>query len=229
MTKLHLRSLFLLSRTGLHERYEIKVGWMSNPVRLNLFTFCLHFVTFLSSAAVFTRQNPFPPDPPLSRSHYSPSRSRKIPKQQKRLVRELTAFTLFYVPVYFVTLSWFALDKLTAFECKHSWWCCFLDCTLQALSPVLFTEPPSPSDPPTRASPLRTEDQVFHERSRSILLCPPPTECLLSYSESWPSTDLSCSTDNINTSACSEAQMHAMRNMVAPTIIEAKEPSVLAK
>ncbi|XP_052432342.1 proline and serine-rich protein 3 isoform X2 [Carassius gibelio] len=136
-----------------------------------------------SSAAVFTRQNPFPPDPPLSRSHYSPSRSRKIPKQQKRLV----------------------------------------------LSPVRFTEPPSPSDLPTQTSPLRTEDQVFHERSRSVRLCPPSTERQLSYSESWPSTDLSCSTDNINTSVCSEAQMQAMRNMVAPTIIEAKEPSVLAK
>ncbi|XP_016325859.1 proline and serine-rich protein 3-like isoform X2 [Sinocyclocheilus anshuiensis] len=136
-----------------------------------------------SSAAVFTRQNPFPPDPPLSRSHYSPSRSRKIPKQQKRLV----------------------------------------------LSPVRFSESPSPSDLPTRASPLRTEDQVFHERSRSVLLCPPSTQCQLSYSESWPSTDLSCSTDNINTSVCSEAQIQAMRNMVAPTIIEAKEPSVLAK
>ncbi|KAF4104356.1 proline and serine-rich protein 3 [Onychostoma macrolepis] len=136
-----------------------------------------------SGAAVFTRQNPFPPDPPLSRSHYSPSRSRKIPKQQKRL----------------------------------------------ALSPVRFTEPPSPSDPPTRAPPLRTEDQVFHERSHSVLLCPPSTDCQLSYSESWPSTELSCSTDNVNTSACSEAQMQAMRNMVAPTITEAKEPSVLAK
>ncbi|XP_016359094.1 proline and serine-rich protein 3-like isoform X2 [Sinocyclocheilus anshuiensis] len=136
-----------------------------------------------SSAAVFTRQNPFPPDPRLSRSHYSPSRSKKIPKQQKRL----------------------------------------------ALSPVRFTEPPSPSDPPTQASPLRTEDQVCHERSRIVLLCPPTTERQLSYSESWPSTDLSCSTDNTNTSACSEAQMQAMRSMVAPTTIEAKEPSVLAK
>ncbi|XP_016414539.1 proline and serine-rich protein 3-like [Sinocyclocheilus rhinocerous] len=136
-----------------------------------------------SGAAVFTRQNPFPPDPPLSRSHYSPSRSRKIPKQQKRL----------------------------------------------ALSPVRFSESPSPSDLPTRASLLRTEDQVFHERSRSVLLCPPSTQCQLSYSESWPATDLSCSTDNINTSVCSEAQIQAMRNMVAPTIIEAKEPSVLAK
>ncbi|XP_042595847.1 proline and serine-rich protein 3 [Cyprinus carpio] len=133
-----------------------------------------------SGAAVFTRKNPFPPDPPLPRSHYSPSRSRKTPKQQKRL----------------------------------------------ALSPVRFTEPPSPSDLPTQASPLRTEDQVLHE---SVLLCPPSTECQLSYSESWPSTDLSCSTDNNNTSVCSEVQMQAMRNMVAPTIIEAKEPSVLAK
>ncbi len=95
MTKLHLRSLFL-SRRGLHERYEIEVGWMSNPVRLNLFTFCLHFVTFLfSGAAVFTRQNPFPPDPLLSRSHYSPSRARKIPKQQKRLVRDQTLDSLY--------------------------------------------------------------------------------------------------------------------------------------
>ncbi|XP_043115543.1 proline and serine-rich protein 3 isoform X2 [Puntigrus tetrazona] len=130
-----------------------------------------------------SRQNPFPPDPPLSRSHYSPSRSRKIPKQQKRL----------------------------------------------ALSPVRFTEPPSPSEPPTQTSPSRTSDQVFHERSRSVLLYPPSTECQLSFSESWPSTDLSCSTDNINNSACSEIQIQAMRNMVAPTIIEEKEPTVLAK
>lgn len=85
--KLYLRPFFLAEQTGLHERYEIKVGFMSNPFRLNSFTFCLHVVTFLSGAAVFTRKNPFPPDPPLPRSHYSPSRSRKIPKQQKRLVR----------------------------------------------------------------------------------------------------------------------------------------------
>ncbi|KAL1261086.1 hypothetical protein QQF64_008913 [Cirrhinus molitorella] len=135
-----------------------------------------------SGAAVFTRQNPFPPDPPLCRSHYSPSKSRKIPKQQKRL----------------------------------------------ALSPVRFAEPPSLSDPPTQVSHLRTEDKVFNERSQSVLLCP-PTERQLSYSESWPSTDLSCSTDNTNTSAYSETQMQAMRNKVAPTTVEAKEPSVLAK
>ncbi|XP_073673536.1 proline and serine-rich protein 3 isoform X2 [Garra rufa] len=138
-----------------------------------------------SGSAVFTRQNPFPPDPPLSRSHYSPSRSRKIPSQQKRL----------------------------------------------ALSPVRFAEPASPSDPPdppTQVSPVRTEDKVFNERSHSVLLCP-PTERQLSYSESWPSTDLSCSTDNTNTSSCSEAQMQAMRNMVAPTTVKTKEPSVLAK
>lgn len=103
MMKLHLRPLFLLSRTGLHENYEIKVGWMPNAVRVldstGLHQVDLkHFLTFISSGAVFTRQNPFPPDPPLSRSHYSPSRSRKIPKQQRRLVRELTLhYTLFYV------------------------------------------------------------------------------------------------------------------------------------
>ncbi|XP_050959411.1 proline and serine-rich protein 3 [Labeo rohita] len=136
-----------------------------------------------SGAAVFTRQNPFPPDPPLSRRHYSPSRSRKIPKQQKRL----------------------------------------------ALSPVRFTEAPRPSDPPTQEPPLKTEDGVCHERLHSVLLCPPTTERQLSYSESWPSTDLSCSTDNTNTSACSEAQMQAVRNMVAPATIETKEPSVLSK
>ncbi|KAK9962492.1 hypothetical protein ABG768_007853 [Culter alburnus] len=137
-----------------------------------------------SGGAVFTRQNPFPPDPPLSRSHYSPSRSRKIPKQQRRL----------------------------------------------ALSPVRFAEPPSPPDPPTQTSPLRTEDQDIHERSRSVLLCPPSTtERQLSFSESWPSTDLSCSTDNTNASPCSEAQMQAMRNMVSPVTTGAKEPSVLAK
>lgn len=136
-----------------------------------------------SGAAVFTRHNPFPPDPPLSKSHYSPSRSRKIPKQQKRL----------------------------------------------ALSPVRFAEPPSPPDPPQTAS-LRKEDQVFHERSRSVVLCPPSsTECQLSFSESWPSTELSCSADNTNISPCSEAQTKAMRNMVAPETNGSKEPSVLAK
>ncbi|KTF79686.1 hypothetical protein cypCar_00037832 [Cyprinus carpio] len=76
---------------------------------------------------------------------------------------------------------------------------------------------------------MRTEDQVCHERSRIVLLCPPTTERQLSYSESWPSTDLSCSTDNNNTSACSEAQMQAMRSMVVAKTIEAKKPSVLAK
>ncbi|KAK7156759.1 hypothetical protein R3I94_006716 [Phoxinus phoxinus] len=137
-----------------------------------------------SSGAVFTRQNPFPPDPPLSRSHYSPSRSRKIPKQQRRL----------------------------------------------ALSPVRFAEPPSLPDPPTPISPLRTEDQVLHERSGSVLLCPPSSnERQLSFSESWPSTDPSCSTDDTNASPCSEAQMQAMRNMVSPVTTGAKEPSVLAK
>lgn len=137
-----------------------------------------------SGGAVFTRQNPFPPDPPLSRSHYSPSRSRKIPKQQRRL----------------------------------------------ALSPVRFAEPPSHPDPATQTSPLRTKDQVFHERSRSVMLCPPSsTERQLSFSESWPSTDPSCSTDNTNASPCSEAQMQAMRNMVSPVTTGAKEPSVLAK
>ncbi|XP_067306367.1 proline and serine-rich protein 3 isoform X2 [Pseudorasbora parva] len=137
-----------------------------------------------SSGAVFTRQNPFPPNPPLSRSHYSPSRSRKIPKQQRRL----------------------------------------------ALSPVRFAEPPNHPDPATQTSPLRTEDQVFHERSRSVLLCPPSsTGRQLSFSESWPSTDPSCSTDNTNVSPCSEAQKQAMRNMVSPVTTGAKEPSVLSK
>ncbi|XP_056329477.1 proline and serine-rich protein 3 isoform X2 [Danio aesculapii] len=136
-----------------------------------------------SGAAVFTRHNPFPPDPPLSKSHYSPSRSRKIPKQQKRL----------------------------------------------ALSPVRFAEPPTRPDPPQTAS-LRKEEQIFHERSHSVVLCPPSsTECQLSFSESWPSTDLSCSADNTNISPCSEAQTKAMRNMVAPETNGSKEPSVLAK
>ncbi|KAG1951983.1 proline and serine-rich protein 3 isoform X2 [Pimephales promelas] len=140
--------------------------------------------TMRSSGSVFTRRNPFPPDPPLSRSHYSPSRSRKIPKQQRRL----------------------------------------------ALSPVRFAEPPCLPDPPTQISPLRTEDQVLHERSRSVLLCPPSSNARqLSFSESWPSTDPSCSTDDTNASPCSEAQMQAMRNMISPVTTEAKDPSVLAK
>ncbi|KAA0702241.1 Proline and serine-rich protein 3 [Triplophysa tibetana] len=46
-----------------------------------------------SGAAVFTRQNPFPRDPPLPKSHYSPTRSRKIPKQQKRLALSPVRFT----------------------------------------------------------------------------------------------------------------------------------------
>ncbi|XP_051719396.1 proline and serine-rich protein 3 isoform X2 [Ctenopharyngodon idella] len=100
----------------------------------------------------------------------------------------------------------------------------------KALSPVRFAEPPSPPDPPTQTSPLRTEDQDIHEKSRSVLLCPPlSTERQLSFSESWPSTDLSCSADNTNGSPCSEAQMQAMRNMVSPVTTGAKEPSVLAK
>ncbi|KAI4904650.1 hypothetical protein NFI96_019425, partial [Prochilodus magdalenae] len=37
------------------------------------------------SDAVFTRQNPFPPEPHLARTHYSPSRAKKISKQQKKL------------------------------------------------------------------------------------------------------------------------------------------------
>ncbi|XP_077063966.1 proline and serine-rich protein 3 isoform X8 [Siphateles boraxobius] len=137
-----------------------------------------------SSGAVFTKQNPFPPDPPLSRSHYSPSRFRKIPKQQRRL----------------------------------------------ALSPVRFAEPPSLPHPPTQIPQLRTEDQVLHERSRSVLLCPPSSnERQLNFSESWPSTDPSYSTDDTNASPCSEAQMQAMRNMLSPVTTGANEPSVLAK
>ncbi|XP_051535095.1 proline and serine-rich protein 3 isoform X2 [Myxocyprinus asiaticus] len=137
-----------------------------------------------SGAAVFTRQNPFPPNPPLPKSHYSPSRERKIPKQQKKL----------------------------------------------ALSPVRFAEPPSPLDPPNQTSSLRTEDQVFHERSRSVLLCPPAsTEHQLIFSESWPSTDLSSSTLNATSSPHTEAQSQAMRNTVATATTEAKEPSILAK
>ncbi|XP_051965477.1 proline and serine-rich protein 3 [Xyrauchen texanus] len=137
-----------------------------------------------SGAAVFTRQNPFPPGPPLPKSHYSPSRERKIPKQQKKL----------------------------------------------ALSPVRFAEPLSPPDPPNQTSPRRTEDQDFNERSRSVLLCPPTsTEHQLSFSESWPSTDLSSSTLNATSSPHTEAQSQAMRNTVVTATTGAKEPSILAK
>ncbi|XP_049322962.1 proline and serine-rich protein 3 [Astyanax mexicanus] len=38
-----------------------------------------------SSDPVFTRHNPFPPEPQFTRAHYNPSRAKKIPKQQKRL------------------------------------------------------------------------------------------------------------------------------------------------
>ncbi|KAK2831605.1 hypothetical protein Q7C36_016691 [Tachysurus vachellii] len=38
-----------------------------------------------SSEAVFTKKNPFPPEPRQTKSHYSPTRSKKIPKQQKKL------------------------------------------------------------------------------------------------------------------------------------------------
>ncbi|KAL4657712.1 proline and serine-rich protein 3 isoform X1, partial [Arapaima gigas] len=40
------------------------------------------------SCAVFTRRNPFPPNPPLPRSHYRPSLTQKLTKQQKKTVRE---------------------------------------------------------------------------------------------------------------------------------------------
>ncbi|XP_055053102.2 proline and serine-rich protein 3 [Misgurnus anguillicaudatus] len=136
-----------------------------------------------SGAAVFTRNNPFPRDPPLPKSHYSPTRSRKIPKQQKSL----------------------------------------------ALSPVLFTQKPISPEPPSQTLSQKKEDQVFHEGSHSVLLCPPTSsEGPLSFSESWPSTDLSPSAANSPSSPCTESQMYAARNMVA-TGTGPKEPSVLAK
>ncbi|XP_066516086.1 proline and serine-rich protein 3 isoform X2 [Hoplias malabaricus] len=39
-----------------------------------------------SSDAVFTNQNPFPPEPFLPKAHYSPSQAKRISKQQKKLV-----------------------------------------------------------------------------------------------------------------------------------------------
>ncbi|XP_024247209.1 proline and serine-rich protein 3-like isoform X5 [Oncorhynchus tshawytscha] len=37
-----------------------------------------------SGAALFTRKNPFPPDPPLGKTHYNPSRTKKLPKQRRK-------------------------------------------------------------------------------------------------------------------------------------------------
>ncbi|KAK6326590.1 hypothetical protein J4Q44_G00022350 [Coregonus suidteri] len=37
-----------------------------------------------SGAAVFTRKNPFPPDPPLGKTHLNPSRTKKFTKQQRK-------------------------------------------------------------------------------------------------------------------------------------------------
>ncbi|XP_069041409.1 proline and serine-rich protein 3 isoform X2 [Lepisosteus oculatus] len=37
-----------------------------------------------SSGAVFSRQNPFPPDPPLSKTHYNPSRAKTLPRPERR-------------------------------------------------------------------------------------------------------------------------------------------------
>uniref|UniRef100_W5M8Y0 Proline and serine rich 3 n=1 Tax=Lepisosteus oculatus TaxID=7918 RepID=W5M8Y0_LEPOC len=34
--------------------------------------------------AVFSRQNPFPPDPPLSKTHYNPSRAKTLPRPERR-------------------------------------------------------------------------------------------------------------------------------------------------
>ncbi|XP_053362682.1 proline and serine-rich protein 3 [Clarias gariepinus] len=46
-----------------------------------------------SSEAVFTKKNPFPPEPRRTKSHYSPSRAKKIPKQQKKLALSPVRFT----------------------------------------------------------------------------------------------------------------------------------------
>ncbi|TSN03402.1 Proline and serine-rich protein 3 [Bagarius yarrelli] len=46
-----------------------------------------------SSEAVFTKKNPFPPEPRRTKSHYSPTRAKKIPEQQKRLVLSPVRFT----------------------------------------------------------------------------------------------------------------------------------------
>ncbi|MCJ8740272.1 hypothetical protein PDJAM_G00057050 [Pangasius djambal] len=46
-----------------------------------------------SSESVFTKKNPFPPEPHRAKSHYSPSRAKKIPKQQKKLALSPVRFT----------------------------------------------------------------------------------------------------------------------------------------
>ncbi|XP_076832157.1 proline and serine-rich protein 3 isoform X2 [Brachyhypopomus gauderio] len=46
-----------------------------------------------SSDAVFTRQNPFPPESHLARTHYNPSRAKKIPKPQKKLALSPVRFS----------------------------------------------------------------------------------------------------------------------------------------
>ncbi|XP_053503816.1 proline and serine-rich protein 3 isoform X2 [Ictalurus furcatus] len=46
-----------------------------------------------SSEAVFTKKNPFPREPRRAKSHYSPSRAKKIPKQQKKLALSPVRFT----------------------------------------------------------------------------------------------------------------------------------------
>ncbi|XP_029593894.1 proline and serine-rich protein 3 isoform X3 [Salmo trutta] len=37
-----------------------------------------------SGAALFTRKNPFPSDPPLGKTHYNPSCTKKLPRQQRK-------------------------------------------------------------------------------------------------------------------------------------------------
>ncbi|KAI5085863.1 proline and serine-rich protein 3, partial [Silurus meridionalis] len=46
-----------------------------------------------SGDAIFTKKNPFPPEPRRTKGHYSPSRAKKIPKQQKRLALSPVRFT----------------------------------------------------------------------------------------------------------------------------------------
>ncbi|KAL7849197.1 hypothetical protein SRHO_G00208200 [Serrasalmus rhombeus] len=134
-----------------------------------------------SSDAVFMRQNPFPPEPLLARSHYSPSRARKTSKQQKKL----------------------------------------------ALSPVRFGELASSPEPPPQTTSLSLEDQHFLEGSHRVVICPVPSvKERLSFSESWPSTDLGSSRASAGASPCTEPQPPQYQHRATS---EMQEPSVLAK
>lgn len=92
-------------------------------------------------------------------------------------------------------------------------------CSVQALSPVRFTQSANGPESPPYTACLSPEDQRFLKGSHNVLLCPPPSVMgQENLSESWPSTEQS--------SSPAGTDVQDPHHMVANQI---QEPSMLAK